>query len=65
MAGKPTYDGQVLYYRGDIEEIAARKQLEGAPAESEDGLRELVELLPETIYEMDLTGKVTFVNRSG
>jgi len=65
MARKLTYDGQVLYYRGHIEEITARKQLEGAPAESQDGFRELVELLPETIYEMDLTGKVTFVNRSG
>lgn len=65
MARKPIDDGQVLYYRGDIEEITARKQLESVPAESEDGFRELVELLPETIYEMDLTGKVTFVNRSG
>ena len=65
MARKPIDDGQVLNYRSDIEEITARKQLEGAPAESQDGFRELVELLPETIYEMDLTGKVTFVNRSG
>ena len=32
--------------------------------ESEERFRELTELLPETIYEMDVKGNLTFINRS-
>jgi PAS domain S-box-containing protein len=32
--------------------------------ESEQRFRELAEMLPETVFEIDLTGRVTFVNRS-
>jgi PAS domain S-box-containing protein len=51
-----------------INELAELRQriieLEAAEAEHKS-LRELVELLPEIVYEVDLEGNVTFANRSG
>ena len=45
------------------QEINDRKQAEDALRESEERFRELTELLPATIYEMDTAGNLTFVNR--
>jgi PAS domain S-box-containing protein len=44
--------------------MTERKQAEEALRKSEESFRELAELLPETIYEMDLRGNLTFVNRN-
>ena len=44
-------------------EIAERKLAEDALRDSEERFRELGELLPEIVYEMDDQGMVTFVNR--
>jgi PAS domain S-box-containing protein len=46
------------------QEIIEREQAEEALRESEKRFRELVELLPETIFEIDVSGHLTFVNRS-
>ncbi len=45
-------------------EVAERKQAEEALRESRERFRELAELLPETIFETDMNGNLTFVNRS-
>lgn len=45
-------------------EVAERKQVEEALRESRERFRELAELLPETIFETDMQGGLTFVNRS-
>ncbi len=42
--------------------IITRAQTKEALRESEERFRELAELLPETIYEMDARGNLTFVN---
>jgi len=58
--------GDVRQFRLFMEglwQIVMRKQIEGALRESEQRFRELAELLPETIYEMDLNGRLTFVNQ--
>jgi PAS domain S-box-containing protein len=46
-------------------EINERKQAENALALSEKKLRDLTQLLPQTIYEADLQGNITYVNRRG
>jgi PAS domain S-box-containing protein len=45
-------------------EIEERKRVEQALSESENRFRELAEMLPETVFEMDLTGRLTFANRN-
>lgn len=49
---------------GIIRDITQRKQEEEALRQSQERFKELAELLPETIYEMDARGNFTFVNRN-
>ncbi len=42
-----------------------RKRAEAALRESERRYREMANSLPETVFELDSTGRVTFVNRTG
>ncbi|MFZ5570785.1 MAG: PAS domain-containing hybrid sensor histidine kinase/response regulator [Thermodesulfobacteriota bacterium] len=42
---------------------AERKKTEQALRESEERFRSLAELLPEAVFEMDLEGRLTYVNR--
>jgi PAS domain S-box-containing protein len=46
-------------------DITARKQTEQALSESERRFRELTDLLPEMVWEIDTEGKLTFLNRAG
>jgi len=45
------------------QQIDERKKMVAALQESEEQFRELAELLPVAIYEMDVAGKVTFANQ--
>jgi PAS domain S-box-containing protein len=44
-------------------DITDRKRSDEALRESEERFREMAELMPETIFEADLRGNLTFVNR--
>jgi PAS domain S-box-containing protein len=44
-------------------DITNRKKAENALRESERRFRELTDLLPQTVYEIDTTGRIMFANR--
>ncbi len=46
-------------------EIIERKRIEQALTESRQKFQDLVELLPETIYEADFSGKLEYLNDTG
>jgi PAS domain S-box-containing protein len=48
-----------------VRDISERKLAQKALEDSERKFREMAELLPETVWECDINGKVTFVNRHG
>jgi PAS domain S-box-containing protein len=53
----------LMFVSDQVAMAIARKRAEEALRESEERFRELAELLPEIVYEMDEQGLVTFVNR--
>lgn len=56
--------GEVDYFVGLGIDITQRRQAEKKLLESEKRFRELTDMLPETIFEMDLSGHLTFVNQN-
>lgn len=50
---------------GVLYDITARKRAEAALVDSESRYRGLVDLLPLTVFELDMTGRITFANQNG
>ena len=64
--GKSFYDneGNLSYLDGIIVDITRRKEAELSAKETERNYKELMDFLPQTIFELDLEGKIVFSNRA-
>ncbi|MGD9078772.1 MAG: PAS domain S-box protein [Desulfobacterales bacterium] len=58
------HSGELQQYQSIGLDITKSKKTELALRESEERFRELAELMPETIFEVNLDGQLTFVNRN-
>jgi|GEM_PF-4042215 len=58
----PTRQG--LYYVAIIRDITERLKAEQALRDSEQRFKELADALPQTVFELNLEGMITFVNRT-
>jgi PAS domain S-box-containing protein len=57
------FDGDSRTVLAAFRDISRRKADEEALRQSEERFRELADLLPQSVFETDLQGKVTFANR--
>jgi len=62
--GERDADGRVIRSQAVIEDVTERKKAAEALQKSEERFRDLAESLPLTIFEMDLLGVFTYVNRA-
>jgi two-component system cell cycle sensor histidine kinase/response regulator CckA len=59
------FDGSAQKIVGAIQDISELKRIEDALRESMDAYREAADLLPQSVFEMDATGRLTFINKQG
>jgi PAS domain S-box-containing protein len=57
--------GRPLGLQGVMRDVTARKQVEEELRKSEVRFREMADLLPQVIFEMDASGQLTYLNRFG
>lgn len=58
-------DGELKGYIGTITNITEIKKAQEEIEKSEKKFREMANLLPQTIWEADINGKITFTNNNG
>jgi PAS domain S-box-containing protein len=58
-------DGTPQYFVSQIENITEKKRTAQQLVESEKRVRETLNLLPQSVFEVDTTGKITFANQAG
>jgi PAS domain S-box-containing protein len=65
VSSHPYFDpaGTTIGIEGMFRDITGRKKAEEERRESEKRFRELAELLPQGVYETDIHGRMTYVNR--
>ncbi|MBE0653334.1 MAG: PAS domain S-box protein, partial [Bacteroidales bacterium] len=65
--GKSFYDaeGNLLYLDGIIVDITRRKEAELSANESEKKYKELMDFLPQPVFELNLQGEIVLSNKAG
>lgn len=65
--GKGIYNemGNIIFLDGIILDISRRKYAELAAVESERNFKEMMDLLPQPVFELNLKGDVVFGNKAG
>jgi PAS domain S-box-containing protein len=65
--GKPIYgdDGKVAFLDGILVDITRRKEAELTAKESDRKYKELMDFLPQPIFELDLMGNLVYGNKAG
>jgi len=58
-------DGNLTGWVGAVSDITERRAAEEALRKSENRFREMADLLPQVIFEMDTSGQMTYLNRFG
>ena len=58
-------DGEVAFLDGIIVDITRRKEAELAVKESERNYKDLMDFLPQPVFELNLEGKIMFSNKAG
>jgi PAS domain S-box-containing protein len=58
-------EGKILYLDGIIIDVTLRKEAEMAVKESEKNYKEMLDFLPQPIFELDLEGKILLSNKAG
>ncbi|MBN2806317.1 MAG: PAS domain S-box protein [Prolixibacteraceae bacterium] len=56
---------QLVYLDGIIVDVTRRKEAEFAATESERNYKELMDLLPQPIFELDIEGNILYINGAG
>jgi PAS domain S-box-containing protein len=67
ITAKARFDekGEILWMDGVVQDITEKVDAEEALRESEEKFREITELLPQTIFECDVKGRITYSNKHG
>jgi PAS domain S-box-containing protein len=58
-------DGKVVFLDGIIMDITRRKEAELAVKESERNYKDLMDFLPQPVFELNLEGQIMFSNKAG
>ncbi len=58
-------DGEIIHFISIKQDITQRKKEQEALAESEQSFQELADLLFQPVFEIDLSGDITFSNKAG
>ncbi|MBI9047763.1 MAG: PAS domain S-box protein, partial [Anaerolineaceae bacterium] len=62
--GSPMFDkGEYVGFQATGRDITQRKQAEEALKDSEEKFRDMANLLPQVVFEMDFKGNLTFINQ--
>lgn len=58
-------ENELLFIDGIITDVSRRKEAEHAAKESEQNFKDLMDFIPQPVFELDMQGNVVFGNKAG